>query len=104
MLRFENDLLIKAALLASTIIVALSQQINAATPSTGLQKAQAAIKISPRSYEEYLLRADAYGQLGQYQEQIDDLTSAIKINPKVADLYERRGRAYYRLGQLQSAI
>jgi len=38
-LRLENHVLTKVALLASIIIVALSQQINAtATPSTGLLK------------------------------------------------------------------
>ena len=104
MLRFGKHFLTKSAVLASAVIVALSQQIDAATPSTGFQKAQAVIKTSPRSYEEYSLRADAYRELGQYQKQIDDLTSAIKINPTLADLYERRADAYYQLGQLQNAI
>ena len=104
MLRFGKHVLTKSAVLASAVIVALSQQIHATAPSTGLQKAQAVIKTSPRSYEEYSLRADAYCELGQYQKQLDDLTSAIKMNPTVADLYERRADAYYQLWQLQNAI
>lgn len=42
--------------------------------------------------------------MGEYQREIDDLTSAIKLQPKNATLYEKRADAFYKLVQLQNAI
>lgn len=123
MLQFRRAVLVHAAF-AWLIVVALSQLVNAATSSTRLlNRAQAFLDQNQKyaalacldkliSQEQhnalackaYLCRADANRRLGQYQKQIDDLTSAIKINPKVADAFERRGFAYYELGLLQNAI
>jgi tetratricopeptide (TPR) repeat protein len=112
--------LIKVAVFASIVIVALLQQVNASTTSTGLlKKAQVLLEHGQNgpaltclstlirkepSPKAYACRAKAYGKLGQYKKQIDDLTSAIMVNPKDADLYKDRAFAYYQLGQLQKTI
>ncbi len=55
-------------------------------------------------YRDYEMRANAYAELGQFQKQIDDLTSAIRLNPKDLDLYRMRGAANLNLWHLQNAI
>ena len=104
MVGLGNHVLTKAMLLILIISVGLRQQTSADAPSPAPQKVQDGIKASPLSYKEYLSRADTDSKLGQYQKQIDDLTSAIELAPTVADLYERRAQTYYQLGELQNAI
>ena len=65
-----------------------------------------------KRYDEYLLAemkslgcmGHDYGNLGQYQQAIEDLNKTISLKPDYADAYNSRGNAYGNLGQYRQAI
>lgn len=63
-----------------------------------------AIKLDPEYADAYIDRGNAYNNLGQYDEAIQDYNKAIKFYPEYAAAYCSRGFAYYNLGQNDQAI
>jgi len=121
MLRFENHVLIKVALLASIIIVALSQQINAATSSTGLLKKAHAlleqdqdkaalaclnslISKEPNNALAYSERSLANAKVENYDKALADSNKAITLNPKLAIAYANRAAIYIVTERYQKAL
>ena len=112
MLRFENHIQTKVALLALLVIVALSHPNNAAaTPSTDLlKKAQVLrdqqqdnaaliclntlIKKQPTNALAYANRASVYIEIERYRDALNDSTKAISLQPRLAIAYAMRGLAY----------
>lgn len=121
MLPFEDHILIKVAVLATIIIVALSQQTNAATPSTQLlKKAQALLEQNqasaalaclntliskePNNALAYIQLGHIYIHLGKFQNALKDCAVAIKISPQSYKAYCCRAEAYEGLGEYQKQI
>jgi len=52
----------------------------------------------------YYNRGHAYGEKGQYDQEIADYTMAIEIDPKFARAYNNRGVAYGKKAQYDQAI
>ncbi|MBK1987338.1 tetratricopeptide repeat protein [Sphaerospermopsis aphanizomenoides BCCUSP55] len=66
-------------------------------------------KIALSSYNRmlglvYLSRADAYVEIKEYKQAINDYTQAIKLDPKNASYYSFRGNAYLKLKEYKQAI
>lgn len=53
--------------------------------------------------EYYVKNGDAYYQLGEYQEAIDNYTKAIALNENNHEYYDKREAANYRLGRYEEA-
>ena len=121
MLRLENHVLTKVALLASIIIVALSQQINAtATPSTGLLKKALAlldqdqdnaalvclntlISKEPNNARAYSERSLAYGSSGKYDKALDMGRQSLHLSSDNVSPYEFIGVYLLALQRLDDA-
>jgi tetratricopeptide (TPR) repeat protein len=73
-------------------------------PKKVLEYLNNAIKLQPDLAEAYNNRGNAYSDLGQYQNAIEDYNKAIRLQPDYAKAYSNRGLAYADLGQYQSAI
>ena len=63
-----------------------------------------AIRLNPNDAIAYILRGDAYFELGEYQKAIADYTQAIRLNPNDARAYLFRGNAYGQLKEYQKVI
>jgi tetratricopeptide (TPR) repeat protein len=63
-----------------------------------------AIRLRPYLAESYFNRGTAYGEFGQLQRAIEDLTEAIRLKPDYAEACFNLGVVYGKLGQYQHAI
>lgn len=52
----------------------------------------------------YYNRGVCYGQIGEYQNAINDFTKTIESNPDLSDAYNGRGLGYYSLKEYEKAI
>ena len=62
------------------------------------------IRLNQKLAERYYGRGIAYGQNGNYDKAIADLTEAIRLNPKLAQAYYSRGVIYWHKGNHDRAI
>ncbi len=63
-----------------------------------------ALEVTSRNDFIHSNRGDAYYNLGNYRQAIEDYDRAIEINPKLAEAYNNRGAAYDKLGNRAQAI
>ena len=63
-----------------------------------------AIKINPRYAKAYLMRGEAYRDIGKIDESIYDYSKAIEIDPRYVEAYLLRGTAYRKRGENKKAI
>ena len=63
-----------------------------------------AIRADAKCADAYLGRGHAYGESGQFDEAIVDLTEALRLDPKSAKAYENRGSAFANKGELDKGI
>jgi tetratricopeptide (TPR) repeat protein len=62
------------------------------------------LKVTDDNWPIYNNRGNAYADLGNYSQAIDDCSRAIEINPGYAEAYYNRGNPYRRLGNYKQAI
>ncbi len=63
-----------------------------------------AIQLDPRMANAWFSRGWAYGQSGDPEQEISDLSQCIRLEPNYAEAYCNRGAAHAKLGRWQPAI
>jgi len=76
---------------------------NLSRPDDAIVDLQAALRIKPDLQEARTALAGIYGEKGDRQREIEELTKAIELKPTV-DAYSRRALAHAELGQHEAAI
>jgi tetratricopeptide (TPR) repeat protein len=105
----ENPLALSTSLPAASVSLgpvsnpkSALEDTSAYTPSRDPANANAA-QLNPKIAESYYQRGIAYGQNGNYDRAIADLTEAIRFNPVLTQAYYNRGVSYWRTGNHDGA-
>ena len=80
------------------------EKLEKGNPKAAVRTLTQAINYNPENPEAYHQRANAYYDLEEYQQAIEDYTKAIQLNPNYINAYFNRGLARYDAQDLPGAI
>jgi len=104
--RFTEALQLRPQKDAALVIIRLRSDayIERGNLDKALADANEMIRLDPRHFRGYQVRARVYRRKGELGRAIGDYNLALQLNPSFAQLYNNRGVAYSQKGQEQRAI